>query len=181
VCGCLLTQQQVELDARDRAGGALAYLAQGGGGQQRQQGGAMHAPAQQQIAMGAPAYPPPPPPPQYGAAPAGYPQMQRVFSRLAPCLPRFGAFLASFPSFFPFAPSPLVPTLAPPDCLCYARSIKRSPHSSRSRLRHPTKKEERIVGRLMAAARRPRSHDPAFAPRAARSAVTARWKKRRGS
>ena len=77
MCGCLLTQQQVELDARDRAGGALAYLAQGGGGQQRQQGGAMHAPAQQQIAMGAPAYPPPPPPPQYGAAPAGYPQMQR--------------------------------------------------------------------------------------------------------
>ena len=28
VCGCLLTQQHVELDARDAAGGALAYGAQ---------------------------------------------------------------------------------------------------------------------------------------------------------
>lgn len=73
VCGCLLTQQQVELNARDKAGGALAYLAQQG----QQGGGAMHAPAQQQIAMGAPAPPPPQYAPQYGAAPGGYPQMQR--------------------------------------------------------------------------------------------------------
>lgn len=72
VCGCLLTQQHVEVAARDAAGGALAYGAS-------QQQGAMHAPVQQQIAMGVP-----PPqqqhagyPPQYGAAPAGYPQMQR--------------------------------------------------------------------------------------------------------
>lgn len=76
VCGCLLTQQHVELDARDKAGGALAY-----GAQQQQGGGqhAMHAPAPQRIAMGQGAAPPQAAgyPPQYGAAPSGYPQMQR--------------------------------------------------------------------------------------------------------
>jgi hypothetical protein len=67
-----LTQQHVELDARDKAGGALAYAAQ-------QPQHAMHAPAPQQIAMGQGAAPPPAAgyPPQYGAAPTGYPQMQR--------------------------------------------------------------------------------------------------------
>jgi len=73
VCSCLLTQQHVELDARDKAGGALAYAAQ----QPTHQAYAMRAPQQQQIAMGGGAHAPPPPQAQYGAAPAGYPQMQR--------------------------------------------------------------------------------------------------------
>lgn len=78
VCGCLLTQHHVELDARDKAGGALAYMAQQ---PQHAQQAAMRAPAPQQIAMGqgGAAAPPAPAgyPAQYGAAPAGYPQMQR--------------------------------------------------------------------------------------------------------
>jgi hypothetical protein len=76
VCGCLLTQHHVELGARDKAGGALAYMA----AQPQHGAGAMRAPAPQQIAMGQGAMPPPPQagyPAQYGAAPAGYPQMQR--------------------------------------------------------------------------------------------------------
>ena len=82
VCSCLLTQQHVELDARDKAGGALAYMAQ----QPQFQGQgqyAMRAPAPQHIAVGAPpqqqqqAASYPPPQQAYGAAPAGYPQMQR--------------------------------------------------------------------------------------------------------